>query len=290
MKKNKIYYMVSALIFAAAALVFGLEYVDKIPAFFAGLGLPELLVLSATVIAVHLLRGFRQYMVLYGDPVSIGSFAREYSKVTVVGVLIPFKLGDIYRAYSYGHLVHNYYHGIVAVIVDRFVDTLAVVFLMALVYLLGSLGFSWIFWLLCLFLVVCLLAYWLFPGMYQYWKRYFLKAKATKRHNRILYALETADKIYEQIHRLVRGKFAILFSLSLLAWMVEMGGFLLFAKISDAIFVWALPRMISDYFGGALFGAESAFLARFVCISLVCLVLLYLLLTLLQHHKRRKKQ
>ena len=85
----------------------------------------KIAVLVLAVAAVHSIKIFRLYFALYGKGVSSGQHLRQYCKTITVNMIIPLKMGDIFRAYCYGYKMQNYFGGAALIVFDRFTDTLA---------------------------------------------------------------------------------------------------------------------------------------------------------------------
>ena len=102
-----------------------------------------------------------------------------------------------------------------------------------------------------------------FPGNYQFWRKYLLEARASKRRIRTLKQLKSLKIIHREVQSIITGRGIILYFLSLLAWMVEVG-----SQKND----------VASYLSSAMNGSSS----QFVIISVVTLLAFYaVLLTLL---------
>ena len=235
---------------------------------------PGLMVtLLITVLAVHGIKGFRLYFELYEKRMPKGLFIRQYCKVMPASMLIPFKLGDIYRAYCFGWHIKDYMAGLAVIVLDRFVDTMALLTIMLVFSLFYAVQLGLLFYLLVFVLFVLLIFYGACPGMCRYWKRYFLQMKATKRNLLELRLVMEFQRAYEELQAVVRGKFLLVYLLSLAAWGVELGGLLISCQL---FFDLSRSELLGRYLSGALFGMKPMYLSGFIGMSVIVLLLAYL--------------
>lgn len=232
-----------------------------------------IIVLTITVVLVHVIKAFRLYLALYGKGVLLGQHIKLYCKVLPVSIIFPFKLGEVFRIYCYGYQIHSYFRGIVVILFDRFADTVALVTMIILIKTMSNSGYTPLFYLLLIFLVGLIACYLIFPGMYSYWKKYFLSIKASKRRNHVIQLLERFNNAYTELAVVVKGRGAILYILSLGAWIVEIGGL----AISNKLFLHqGTMDVVNEYLTSALIGSEAVYLKQFVWISIVLMIIVYL--------------
>ncbi|MCR4831836.1 MAG: lysylphosphatidylglycerol synthase domain-containing protein [Pseudobutyrivibrio sp.] len=274
-RKSLVYNWINVLVLLAAALIFFRNY--SISEVFDGVGMHHVTIITITVVMVHFLKAFRLYLALYGSGISASNYAKIYCKVTPVSILMPFKLGELFRMYCYGHQINNMLKGIVTVVLDRFMDTIALVTMIIVMWLYSGEAIIPIVYLLVVFLLVAILVFIVFPGLYSYWKKYLLRAKATPRKLRVLLYLDKMNMVYDEIITVSKGRGIILYALSLIAWGVEIGSVVLMNGLSaDG----TLSEKISQYLRSALSGAQSIELKRFVLLSVVLMIVIYLLVKL----------
>lgn len=268
MKGKQVYWLVNTGCLAAAFACFG----------FAIAGTPDFtlldsffscLILALTALLVYGLKSLRLYIILAGSGISLRNHIREFCKTALVSIFIPFKLGDIFRAYCYGYQIHQYARGILAVLLDRFADTLGLVTLLVFVSFAQEIPFGVLLYLLCVFMVFLILIYRLFPDFYTYWNRYLVGERATRNRLHYLAFLYFLHKLYEDCRTLVHGRVMGLYIISLAAWSVEMGGVALAALSMSRL----LDRsFLTVYLSSALGLGESLFQRWFLAFS--CIVLL----------------
>lgn len=224
-------------------------------------------ILLITVLLVHVIKAARLFLALYGTGIKGSEFIKTYCKVTPVSVVFPVKLGEVFRMYCYGKLIGSILKGIVIVLFDRFMDTVALVTVILFVWLLNGEKPDSLVYLLLLFIILILSMYVVFPGIYKFWTKYLLKAKATEHKLTILKLLQKVNTIYCEIEGVVRGKGSILYFISLIAWSVEIGSLYILGRNNETF----------KYLNSAISGSQTPELKRFVVISVVLLVMIYII-------------
>ncbi len=284
-KKSLVYNWINILVLLVATLIFFLNY--NIHNVFQGLQIMHIVVVVATVVMVHFLKALRLYLALYGADISPSAYAKTYCKVTPVSILIPFKLGEFFRMYCYGHQAGNMLKGIVTVLMDRFMDTIALVTMIVVMWIASGETIIPLVYLLVVFLVIVTLMIIVFPGLYSYWKKYLLRANGTPRKLKALKYLETANRVYLEIMNVSKGRGIILYILSLIAWTVEIGSVMLLNTITAEGSV--LSDKISGYLKSALVGSQTIELKRFVLISVILMIVIYLFVKAIDITKSERK-
>lgn len=273
-KKKFRYNLINIVIISAALALFICNYRNTADVF-SEAGIFRIIIISITTIMVHGIKSARIYLELYGSNRSFLTYLKTYCKVTPVSVIFPYKLGEFYRMYCYGTTLNNMLKGIIIVLMDRFVDTLALITMILLVWMISGGSLIPIVYILLLFTGFALLIYVTFPGIYIFWKRYFLKAHATERKLMALKFLVKLNAIYEEIRNVSRGRGLILYIMSLAAWGIEIGSLVVLngAMKSDNV-----SATIAAYLSSAMGSGVSIELRQFVFVSVIILLLLYLVL------------
>ena len=223
MKAFLLKYRVVDILTLCIALGVFLALYGNVPALFAGVSVAQVLVIMLTALLVHALKAARLFLALYGQKISISEHLALYCKVTPVSMVLPYKVGEFYRMYAYGTHLKSGLKGIVIILLDRFMDTAALVTMILIAgFFYGGQITSFLLVLL-IFLVLVVLLYRAFPGARKFWKHYFLSKKATPRRMGALKALESFHRIYEEVSVVTSGRGILLYVLSFLAWGVEIG-------------------------------------------------------------------
>ena len=282
-KSKIIYNCMNILVLSLGIIWFFLHYWEGY-SFFKGNSLLGILLLLGTVILVHGIKAVRLYFALFDTGIKFSEHIKIYCKVTPISVILPLKAGELFRMYCYGHEIGNYLKGIVIILLDRFMDTLALVTVFAGMWLVGSEKLSLFFIALMAFMLVILALYLLFPEMYLFWNRYILHLTATRGNMTVLKVLESLNGLYFELKSTVRGRGIMLYILSLIAWCVEIGSVILFGKLESYGNVGVL---VSDYLTSALSGHPTEQMMKFVYLSVWCLLIAYVLIKLIGSGEKR---
>lgn len=170
MKRNiKVYSIINLLVLIITAFLFVIEYHD-VESLFKDKNLWHILLIIVIAFLVHLIKASRLYLILYEYNIDICTYTKIYCKVTPVSLVFPFKIGEFFRMYCYGTELESMVKGIVIIIFDRFMDTLALVTILLLVIMFNGGHISLFTYLLFLFLISILIIYLAYPGIYKFWK------------------------------------------------------------------------------------------------------------------------
>ena len=276
MKNNKFrYYIISLAVIVVTLVLFLFENSDM--QIFKNSSLLSIIILIFSVIAVHTIKAARLYLALYGTEVDSIAYLKTYCKVTPVSVVLPFKLGEFFRMYCYGKQIGNILKGSVIVLLDRFMDTIALVTVFFLLWIFYGGQITSFAYVLLIFLAFVLLVYYIFPNAYLFWKRYILRAKATENKLSVLKMLDAMNLIYQELVSVSKGRGIILYCMSLLAWGVEIGSIAIMMTLSKET---GLDKTISEYITSAISGNQSVELQRFVFVSVILMIVIYSIIKL----------
>lgn len=284
-KQVRIYRFINIAAFAITALIFIDTYKNFVN-IFCGMNSAAFLILAATVCLIHFIKAERMYLALYGSETGHMQYLKIYCKVLPVSMVIPYKLGEFFRMYSYGRQLGNMLKGIIIILLDRFMDTAA---LMTIILLFGLFNGSYIpffIYLLLIFLVLVLLVYAVFPGICQFWKKYFLRVRATENKLIILKMLRTLNMIYEETARVVKGRGIILYFMSLAAWGIEM---ISIGLLNGVVRGDKLNQAIWRYLTAAIGGGRFVQMDRFVFVSIIMLLAMYSAIKMEEVLNRKKE-
>jgi len=152
---------------------------------------------------------------------------------------------------------------------DLFMDTMALITVILLVLVFTGGHVSAFTYALLLFLLFVLLIYFVYPGVYRFWKRYFLRGRASERRLRFLAILDRSHELYKEITNISKGRGIILYFMSLIAWIIEISSLALLAGIQgDGVF----NDTVTGYLSSAMGGEPSRELRQFIFLSVVLLV------------------
>lgn len=185
----------------------------------------------AGFLCVHLIKMMRMYLIVMDQKIAFDRFIPAYLRTTLVNLVIPYKLGELYRIGVFYRISGGFRTGFFSVLIDRFFDTLALVAILLpyQLFITGSVTVPTI--LLAAFVIIVLIAYRVFPPSYVFLNRYIITSRDSKRSLMALSALEAVSGWYEYVRNLVTGRYGILFLFSLAAWMLEMAVLSGFTKL-----------------------------------------------------------
>lgn len=235
-----------------------------------------LVILFAVVVIVNIIKAVRFYFILAGDAViTRGEFIKQYCKTVPVSVLLPLKSGELFRIFCYGHQIRNMFMGVVYVILDRFFDTIALLVLIGIITFTTGQQLSIIAVILIAFVLLALVLFFVFPKICEYWKKYLLVKKATESTLKYLKTVSIVEKVCKKIQDVIRGKGAIVFFMSFVAWMTELFG----AYIIDRLYIGkADSGFFENYLLSAIGTRTSSQLDAFVIGTIVVLIICYVVM------------
>ena len=271
--KNRTYYIVNVIVALMCIMLFRLNYLNVL-SFLKQIDAVKYLIIGITMFFVIAVKYIRIYLIFYGTGLSLGTHTKLFFKTTIVNILIPFKLGDLFRGYCYGQKLKNYIQGFCYILLDRFMDTLALVTLVMLFSIINKMSLSTVLYIMVVFLVVLIVAYFTFPKLFVYWNTYFIKETATTNKLRALNVLNNIDKVYGTLKEHIIGRGVILYILSLFAWTIEgMGFFGIRYYDSGAISL----IDISKYLGAALGIGTLDYQKMFIITSMIMSIMAYVI-------------
>lgn len=186
------------------------------------LALLPLLVLIA--IFTQLIKASRMYVIMMDTKLSYRKNLLLYASTTVINIMTPYKIGELYRIALYGNGIGSYAGGAVRVLLDRAVDTAALLTYLTIILLFQvSAVLPLYLLLLALFILFCA-AWFVFPQLYRFWNDFLITQRHTKRAASVLKALSDVNRAYEYLRELIRGRVFIMYALSMAAWGLELIG------------------------------------------------------------------
>ena len=172
-------------------------------------------------LAVHLFKMARLYLVLMEHKISFGRFVLLYIRTTFINLIIPFKLGEVYRVEEIARETKVWQVGLLSVLVDRYFDMTALLCLLVPFDLFYRKALSPITIVLLVVIVVVALLYMAIPSSYAYMNRYLIVKKSSARSMAALRGLDVVKKWYDFTKNLVTGRYALIVLASLLGWISE---------------------------------------------------------------------
>lgn len=286
MKKN-VYLIINFIVIVLAAALFILS-LNKGLASFSGCQTKSIIAVVLISIAVNLLKMMRLYLIIYGKNMSFSDHVKQYSKSVPVSCMLPLKSGELFRMYCYGYQLRDYISGMVYIIVDRFYDTLGLIAVMLITGLVFGLKTSVTAYLLMMFLILVIVMYIVYPGLAKYWKDFLLSSAGSKRKLYMLSLLERINNVYEKAKEVNSGRGAVLFVISVVSWVVESSGIILFStnvqNMSFANMTENFSEKINSYLNGTLLIEQSAYASQYVFVSVIVMILVYFMYKIFRSH------
>ena len=187
------------------------------------------------MVIVNFTKAIRLYIIIFGNKFSKREYFIQFIKTSIVNSLLPFKSGELYRGYCIGKIMKSYANGYIAILFDRFVDTLALMTVVVSMNLFMNVEITAVFGVLTVFLFFLMIVYWGFLPFYQYWNHFLIFYKNSSHTLIALLFLEKCKVAFENISYIVKGRFMILYLVSFLAWTLEIAGLYLLRNINDKI-------------------------------------------------------
>ena len=272
-KRNKdiAYSVLNILVLLLAAIVFVFKYADL--EIFRSASARQIFIVTMSVVLVHIVKASRFYLALYGQNITPSVYIKTYCKVTPISLLFPYKIGELFRMYCYGRTIGNMLRGIIIVLLDRFIDTAALLTILVAMLIWEGGRLTALVYILIAFILLLLFIFFAFPATYLYWKKYLLRADATVAKNKMLRTLAYLNRIYREVENVIKGRGGLLYLLSIIAWAIEIGGVCIIKRLQED--QGALGEKILQYLSSALTGNQVVEMRQFVFISIVLLIAIY---------------
>lgn len=201
-----------------------------------------------------------------------------YARTTLVNLIIPFKLGELYRVAAVKHMSGSFKTGILLVVIDRFFDTLALLTLtlpFGLLFLHEADPVLVLLFTCLILLFVCFLT---FAPSFSYVNRFLITTKKSGRALVLLDILDKADEWHRYLRRLIRGRSPLVFLASLLGWIIEFGALKIFAgTLGKSFDIEEFIRYINSLLSGGTGFIGKAYnfmgIAVFSVLTIVCLIM-----------------
>ncbi|MCR4691201.1 MAG: flippase-like domain-containing protein [Lachnospiraceae bacterium] len=173
-------------------------------------------------ILVHLFKMIRLYLVLMEHKLPFWDFVLLYLRTTFVNLLIPFKLGEVYRIEEISRLTGIWQVGVLSVVVDRYYDILALfLWLLAIGIWQGGV-FCVIFPVFGVLILLGALLYLAIPGSFSYLNRYLIRRGRSGRSLAALRGLDLVKIWYDFTAKLIEGRAFLIIATSALGWGAEL--------------------------------------------------------------------
>ncbi len=230
--------------------------------------LPLLLLIA---FAAQWLKSMRMFVIMMDTQLSYRQNLALYSVATGINIMVPFKIGELYRIALYGRSIGSYVGGAVRVVFDRAVDTAALLtYLTILMLFQASTILPFYLFLLSLFTLFCV-AWFVFPQLYRFWNDYLISQRHSRRSAKMLKTLSDLNTAYEYLRNILRGRTFVVYLLSMLAWGLELVGVYVLTSYAKSDVI----TRISDYLKSTLSTTGNEYQKLFALCYLVVLFVLF---------------
>jgi len=180
-----------------------------------------LLLAGLFYVGSHLLRITRLYIIFIEKKFSFVQLLKVYTVTAWVSLVIPFKLGEIFRISEFSKMCRSFKMGFVSIWVERFFDSLLLVIIFISIIIYTDTVPYVLLLILVLFILFTLFIFLSFPISYTYTKQLALSQSQSNKGLHLLEFLESLKHYYSFAKKLVRGRFAVLFCITTIIWLVE---------------------------------------------------------------------
>ncbi|MCR4907664.1 MAG: flippase-like domain-containing protein [Lachnospiraceae bacterium] len=206
------------------------------------------------LILAHLFKMARLYLVLMEQDISFFSFVFLYVRTTLANLVIPFKIGELYRIGAVYHVTGSPEIGILSILTDRFFDTAALLCIILPFELFFTGGVNPVPAVLFLGLFLIFLSYLAFAPSYAWLNRYLIINKRSERSLRLLKWLDVLHEWYGYVRTLLIGRSALITIASLSGWVFEILALKFFAGSTGISFT---IRDFNDYINSIFLSGNS---------------------------------
>lgn len=271
MKSEKTVYNIVNIIFLAIS-IFLANYAGIFDMRFS---VSEIIILAVLVLVIHVLKFIKIYFILLEEEISLKRRIKIYIKTTFVSTVFPYKLGELFKMYSYGYESKNYSKGIIAVLIDKFFDATVLCFVLIPYGMIANGIISSIAYIMLAFLVIILIIYLSFKSTYSYLNKFFIIKTKSKKGLFVLNMLEKLNDIYIYAKELIRGRQIILLFLTGIIWVME-AAFIYIMSIFIAMQVEL--SIIINYISDAFFGINNVLFNNYIylCIAIFLIIIGYI--------------
>ena len=218
-KKNGIYYLVNILAIVLSIMLLGYYIYKNIDVIH--ITAMELMIYLILFIILSITKCIRLYVIFLEEKIPFTRFVLLYIKTTFVNIMIPFKLGDIFRMYCFGKEISNYKKGILGILLDRFIDTSILLMFLIPLEILKNGSLSFITTLLITFVLLVCIFILMVPNTYKYLNKYLIINKTNKMSLYMLDIIEKINELYKSGLELLKGRVHLLIMLSVFAWIID---------------------------------------------------------------------
>ena len=195
----------------------------------------------------HLLRSFRIAVLLNRQDLSLKKIIEKQFYTNGINLIIPFRLGEIYRMYSFNEIIENYQTSVITFITERALDFFILfIGLIATILIarvdMASLNTPLIF--AFIFVLVALFIYYVLPENIRSLNLFIARRYNTRNTLRILAFTGKFYNIITELKNILRQKVATLMVLTAIIWIFEVAGFLFLIQVLPLKLIFLLAFLV----------------------------------------------
>ncbi len=221
--KDKVYKFINIFVFLSVVfcICMYLYYGKNLAESIIHLKVTIILGLIISFLILHMLKLARYYFILSETKISFMSFIGTYIYITFVNIILPFKLGEIYRFFAIGKKCNSYIISFLSILTERFYDTLIILLIFAISLLFYNVDIS----LVCIFLMIFVLVLYCIYKMYKetiyYINKYIILKTNKSMDVVILKFIHHLNTWYNYEVSIIKGKGVLIFLISIFSWIFE---------------------------------------------------------------------
>jgi len=193
----------------------------------------------AAYFLAHIVRAIRLFIIVGIRAPSIRSLIYTQLMTNGVNLLLPFKLGEVYRIVEFSRLFKNSSTTIYSIVLERFLDL--VFLLLVLLILIKSFGaspevesgLSIIFYISFSLLILALIFIYIIPNNINELRLFIAKNSSKERGIRWLKRLKYVDLSINKTFYGVKNNSSTILLLTLVIWALEVCSFMFFVSVLD---------------------------------------------------------
>lgn len=264
--RRLVYNLINVAVIAASLIFINLGTFAVLNNFNAGI----LVLLFAIIFLIHGIKFLRLYFIILEEKMIIPDVLRLYVKTTFVNILLPFKIGELFKMYCIGYKTRNYHKGVSVVLIEKFFDAIMVLSSVALCLLLGgTVVWNVLIAVLIIFMIIFILFYFFFGQTYEYMNRFFMSKSSGKKSLNSLRALEWVNDFHKSLQKMLRGRQLVVFLLTFLSWAME---FAFVSLVQNGLEINMDFGSFVSYVSGAFVGDQGAIIQYYVYMCILILV------------------
>jgi hypothetical protein len=236
---------------------------------------------------IHIFRIIRQYIILMETNMNIKTLTTEYLISSLTNTVLPYKLGEIYKAYLYGHSLHNYKRSIISIITDKFFDAVFILIAFIIIEQKNKQVLSYFTIVLLMLVLIVLVIYITYEKTYKLLNNFLIVNKHKKNSIKCLKVLDETNEIYKNLKSMINNREILLVMLTILSW------------ISELFFVYMICLSINDkfnlsnfvdYINNSFFGIQNEFSKYYIFATLILSIIFIIAVFILKIFKRSKHE